>query len=138
MMNDLHVFREPLVHGLAHRSGAGVGGGDQPNCRLGRNSANDKAQRWAFTDVGVFGFIDDHARIACVFRRLLDVKRHSHGNRCADERWNPKQPSPMHRREMNYSENGYTSKQGGAKPGNAKAPEIDHESENASETTALE
>src|SRR4030095_15900511 len=67
----------------------------------------------------------------------LDDERHANRHNRRDSSLHPKEPAPVQRRNSPEAEKDETGEQGRAESKNPEAPEINHEPENAGETSAL-
>ena len=91
-----HEKREPLVDALTDCAGARVSAGYNPDYWV----SGDDLEYIGYSDLNVAAglFMGIHGREAGLLRRVFHDQRHADGDDERDPSRNPKQPTPMHRR----------------------------------------
>src|SRR5215471_15279958 len=121
MMDFLHESKKPLIDTLAHRSGAGIGERNDPNDRIGRDCPENVAN--TSVSFACANFLFDARMNKTRFARSLFGKDcHADCRDGCDYCRDPKQPSPMQRRDVPQSEKDETGKQRRTKSVNQKSP----------------
>src|SRR5204863_9667574 len=134
-MRFLHETREPLVDALAHRTGAGIGTCHNPNHWICRDDF--EYIKNLDVDASTGFLVRIHWWKVRFLRCVSHNQRHAGADYECDPCRDPKQPTPMQRWNANQTEEGKSGKQCGSQFEDAKAAEVDHETEDAGEGAAL-
>src|SRR6266571_1475290 len=135
MVHFLHETREPLVDPLAYRTGAGVSARYNPNHRIHHHD---------FENVGEFDPDVSTGFLVRTYRWKMHLfgcvpynERHAGADYERDARGDPKQPTPVQRRNPDQTEKCKSGEQCRPELENPESAKVDHKTEDAGKASAF-